>query len=274
MRFCHIVGVIVGLVAGCQRTQPDSGKASSPQRIIVFAAASATDVMREAGRRFEEACDGVTVMFSFDSSSSLARQIRAGAPAEVFLSADERWMDDVEAAGALRAGSRSALLGNTLVLIAPSGGPRVNVEMSRDFPLVASNPHVKRFALGDPAHVPAGRYARHALESLGWWGALQPLLIPAQDVRAALRLVEMGEADAGIVYATDAASSQKVTVVGEFPGDAHEPIRYPVALCHLASENAAEFLRFLRSPEMGEVFQDAGFRVLSMERDASPHGGG
>jgi len=117
-------------------------------------------------------------------------------------------------------------------------------------------------------------YARQSLESLGWWKALQPRLVPAQDVRAALRLVEMGEADAGIVYATDTkvpGQSSKVMVVAMFPSDSHEPIRYPIALCNDAKPGAADFLRFLRSPEIEKVFQQAGFQVLP---PATSGGGG
>ncbi|MCC6660686.1 MAG: molybdate ABC transporter substrate-binding protein [Phycisphaerales bacterium] len=245
-----------------------------PAQIVVFAAASTTDVLREAGHRFGESHHGITVVFSFDASSSLARQIRAGAAADIFISADERWMDDAAAAGEIREGTRTALLGNSLVLIAPVRGNQPRVEMNRNFNLAASNPWMTRIAVGDPAHVPAGRYARQALESLGWWASVEPLLVPAQDVRAALRLVEIGETDAGIVYSTDAARSQRVTVVAEFPGDTHEPIRYPVALCNGAGANAAEFVRFLRTTEMAGVFERAGFRVLPGEAGKTPGGGG
>lgn len=251
----------MGLLAplGCER-HGSSAVNSGATRITVFAAASTTDVLQEAGRRFK-AATRTEVTFSFDASSNLARQIKAGAPADLFISADEKWMDDVAAAGGIRPATREDLLGNELVLIAPAG-KRFEVKMARDFDFAAALPQVQRIAVGDPSHVPAGRYARQALEALGWWTGLERRLIPAQDVRAALRLIEMGEADAGIVYATDARQSDKVAVVAAFPTDTHEPVRYPIALCTNAGEPAAAFQRFLRSPEMTTVFEKAGFRVL------------
>lgn len=241
---------------GCDSRSPG---ATSPETLTVFAAASTTDVMREVGRRFT-AASGVEVRFSFNSSSTLARQIKAGSPTDVFLSADQKWMDDVAAAGALVATSRQDLLENRLVLIAPTKQPFA-AELSPQFDFTARLPHVKRVATGDPSHVPAGRYAQQALESLGWWPAFKPLIVPAQDVRAALRLVELGEADAGIVYATDVAHSDHVTIVATFPPDLHAPITYPIAHCR-PSKAGAEFVAFLRRPEAIEVFEKAGFRVL------------
>ncbi len=248
--------------AGCERDPqsptPAPGQ-SAPSTITVFAAASTTDVLSEAGRRFEEAT-GNEVQFSFDSSSNLARQIKAGAPADLFISADERWMDDVATAGFIEAGTRVDLLGNALVLIAPAG-QEFEVTMSNEFEFTGSLPQVTRIAVGDPAHVPAGRYARQALEALGWWDSLEGLLMPALDVRAALRLVELGEANAGIVYSTDAKASDTVVVIAAFPLDTHERITYPIALCEGAAPGAGEFLEFLQSAEMAAVFAGAGFRV-------------
>jgi molybdate transport system substrate-binding protein len=169
-------------------------------------------------------------------------------------------MDDVAAAGAIRADTRQDLLGNDLVMVAPASED-FEVETTKDFDFAARRPQVKRIAVADPAHVPAGWYAQQALESLGWWDSLQGLLMPAQDVRTALRLVEIGEADAGIVYATDARQSDKVVVVAEFPSRLHEPIRYPVALCR-ESAAAEAFVKFLRSAEMIDVFERAGFHVI------------
>ncbi len=246
--------------AACER-QPSS-KAPEPSAsrgLTVFAAASTTDVMTEAGKRYQ-ASTGIRVVFSFDSSSSLARQIKAGAPADLFISADELWMDDVVSAGVVRSDTREDLLGNELVLIAPIG-KGFEAGMSRGFDFAASLPQIRRIAVGDPSHVPVGRYAKQALESLNWWSALQPHLVPALDVRATLRLVETGEADAGIVYATDARRSDRVLVVGKFPPETHDPIRYPVAICTGASAEAVNLLRFLRSSEMKKVFEEAGFRA-------------
>ncbi|MCG3130737.1 MAG: Molybdate-binding protein ModA [Phycisphaerae bacterium] len=272
MRTCAASLIVAAVVAacGCQKQPQNAAQAPAAPKtraatgtLTVFAAASTTDVLHEAGTRFE-ARSGSNVVFSFDASSNLARQIKAGAPADVFLSADEKWMDDVEAAGMIEAATRRDLLGNRLVLVAPVG-QSFEARMSADFDFAAKCPQVKRIAVGDPTHVPAGRYAREALESLGWWKGVEERLIPAQDVRAALRLVELGEADAGIVYATDAPASQRVVVIAAFPPETHAKIRYPVARCKNAGPAAAEFLRFLASGEMNEVFEAAGFERIGAE---------
>jgi len=250
------------LSAGCR---PESS-ATDASTITVFAAASTTDVMRDIGTRYEKET-GIHLVFSFDSSSNLARQIRAGSPADIFLSADEAWMDELAAAGLLGANSRFDLLANDLVMVAPVSASRFEVEFTPQFDFAARLPQIRRIAVGDTDHVPAGRYAKQALESLGWWKALQPRLIPAKDVRAALRLVEMGEADAGIVYSTDARASDKVTVITRFPEDSHQPIRYPVALCS-ESDLARQFIDFLRTHEAAAaIFEQAGFHVLSSTKD-------
>ena len=262
-----IAGILCAAVAagagGCTRSSPGSGP--PPSRITVFAAASTIDVMKEAGARYEKA-HGVQVVCSFDATSSLARQIKAGAPADVFLSADEQWMDDLAgpggARGLLQQGSRQDLLLNQLVMIAPAGAG-LKVQLERGLGAASQLPNVKRIAMGDPSHVPAGRYAKQALQFLGWWDSLQGSVIPAVDTRAALRLVEIGEADAGIVYATDAKASSKVEVAGVFPAESHDAIRYPIALCRGGPNrrDAERFLEFLRSPEMNAVFERAGFAV-------------
>jgi len=255
----------------CNRQTPSNGALNpDAKHLTVFAAASTIDVMQEAGRRFE-ASTGTKVAFSFDSSSNLARQIKAGAPVDVFISADEKWMDDVASAGELQTSTRQDLLGNQLVLIAPAG-KGFEMRMTKDFAFATSLPQIRRIAVGDPSHVPAGRYARQALESLGWWNSLQESLVPTQDVRAALKLVEIGEADAGIVYTTDSKQSDKVRVVATFPSETHDPIRYPVAVCKDGSPVAIEYLRFLRTIEMKQVFEQAGFVVLPPSGDRGKSG--
>lgn len=260
MRIPAVILLLAALAgAACSRSAP------VPPAVTVFAAASTTDVMRHAGRRFEDAT-GIRVVFSFDSSSNLARQIRAGSPADVYLSADVKWMDELAAAGAIQESTRRDLLANDLVMIAPVNSGAVPVEMSSDFDFAERLPQIERIAVGDPDHVPAGRYAKQALIALGWWETLQPRVIPAQDVRAALRLVEMSEADAGIVYFTDAIASANVKVIGRFPAELHEPIVYPIAQCG-DSARAMDFIEFLESPEMIEAFREAGFRVLGEPQD-------
>ena len=247
-------------LAGCVRDHARD----DPGQVIVFAAASSTDAMREAGKRFEAQTE-IKVAFSFDSSSNLAKQIKAGAPADVFLSADEQWMNDVAAAGAILRNTRQDLLSNTLVMIAPVGAA-FEIHLNKVFDFATRLPGIMRIAIGDPEFVPAGRYAQQALTSLGWWSLLRPRTIPAQDVRAALRLVEIDEADAGIVYATDVKKLERVVVVAVFPPELHDPICYPIAQCK-DSKPAAEFIQFLRTAEMIAVFEQAGFRVLSTDED-------
>lgn len=258
---CLIPGTLAWLVlaTGCGRAPaPD---ATSSRTITVFAAASTTDVIDAAAARFE-ASHGVKVECSFGASSTLARQIRAGAPADVFLSADEVWMDELENADLIVPGSRGDLLANRLVLIVPAGST-LPIESSRGFDLAGSRPDIRRVAIADPAHVPAGRYARQALRSLGWWDRLDDRVVPALDARAALRLVELGEADLGVVYATDAHVSDRVETRGEIPADTHDPIRYPVAQCRGASPFAAAFIDHLRSDAAATIFREAGFATVS-----------
>ncbi len=266
------VPVVLGLAlsgAACDDRPAASGPARPAPRatVTVFAAASTTEPLQRAAREFESQSD-FRVEFSFEASSTLARQIKAGAHADIFISADEAWMDELETAGELEPGTRHDFLGNELVIIVPSGlalgaSSSSGVEV-REFLL-----GVERLAVGDPEHVPAGRYTEEALRSLGVWERLAPRLLSAANVRAALRLVEMGEADAGIVYATDARSSSRVRVVAPLPPETHGAVRYPVALCRGAGEGAREFLTFLVSATGARTFEEAGFRVLTNEGGAA-----
>jgi molybdate transport system substrate-binding protein len=249
----------VSLGAGsCARSGEDGGEGP----LIVFAAASTTDVMEIAAARFE-ARAGVEVIVNVGASSTLARQIEAGARADVYVSANALWMDRLEEAGLVREGSRRDLLGNRMALIAMQGRG-FEIEMTGGASLAEAMGDGGRVAVGDPAHVPAGRYAKQALEAMGWWAEIEGRVITAQDVRAALRLVELGEAEAGVVYATDARRSARVEVVGVFPETAHEAIRYPAALTGDHAE-AGSFLAFLFSTEMEAVFEEAGFDVVGAE---------
>jgi molybdate transport system substrate-binding protein len=252
MRRILLTVVTILFAVGC-------GDRSPAPTVTVFAAASTTDVMREAGARFERST-GTVVTFSFDSSATLAKQIIAGSPADLFLSADERWMDSVAEAKAIRPESREDLLANDLVLVAPAGSSlQVSLAEGSSVEQLGS---VRRLAIGEPTSVPAGRYANETLTSLGWREALGPRLLPTKDVRAALQLVERGEAEAGFVYATDARGSAAVVIVATAPETSHRPIRYPLAVTVGASERATAFAAFLRSDEMFEVFRAAGFRVI------------
>lgn len=267
---CACIALVAALLAGCGQERSRGEADSTPPEataITVCVAASTADVMRELAREFE-ATRPVRVRIDANASSTLARQICAGAPADAFLSADKRWMDEVVAAGEVDAGSREDLLANRLVLVAPKGRP-LSVTIAPGFDVVGALPKDGRVAIGDPAHVPVGTYACEALESLGWLESLSSRLLSAPDARATVRLVESGEADAGIVYATDAWVSDKVVVVAEFPTGTHSPIRYPLAIRVGAAPQAAEFVRFLRSDEAARLFERAGFTALGTAGDPS-----
>lgn len=224
---------------------------------VVLAAASLQEALSEAADAWARQRHPRPVL-SFAGSSALARQIEAGAPADLFISADEAWMDRLEQRSLLAPGSRRVVAGNRLVLIAPSDSP-VKLRIAKGFPLARALGS-GRLAMADPAAVPAGRYARAALEALGDWAAVEPRVVRSENVRAALALVERGEAPLGIVYATDAAASRKVRVVGVFPASSHPPIRYPAARLRTAkAKDAPAFLAFLGSRQARVIFARHGF---------------
>ncbi|MEQ9642387.1 MAG: molybdate ABC transporter substrate-binding protein [Alphaproteobacteria bacterium] len=234
---------------------------ATAEPVTVFAAASLTDALQVIGDAYAGR-GGDKVRFSFASTSTLARQIAAGAPAQVFCAANVAWMDDLERRGLLAAGSRVDVAGNTLVLVAPKRHDLAPATIGAGFDLAARlGPH-GRLALGDPAHVPAGFYAAQALRKLGMWDSLARRLAPADNVRAALALVARGEAPYGIVYATDAAISDQVAVVATFPADSHDPITYPCArITDEAGDAPRAFLAFLTGPEAAAIFARFGFRT-------------
>jgi molybdate transport system substrate-binding protein len=227
----------------------------------VFAAASLTDALRALGQEWA-ARGNPAPRFSFAASSTLARQIEQGAPADLFMSADEAWANYLQERNLLVATTRSSPIGNALVLVAPADAARP-VTLARDTDLRALLGANGRIATGDPAHVPAGRYAQAALTWMGQWGAIAPRLARADNVRAALLLVERGEAPFGIVYATDAAASPGVRIVGTFPAESHEPVTYPFALTRRAENNprARALLAFLTGPEARPTWQRFGFSL-------------
>ena len=228
----------------------------APKSITVFAAASLTDVLQEIGKAFREKT-GVAVRFSFAASSALAKQVETGAPADAFVSADLEWMDYLANHGSVDLKSRRNVAGNELVLIAPADGD-VKLAITKDFPLAAALGE-GRLAVADPASVPAGRYAKAALTSLGVWGQVGPKLAPAESVRAALALVSRGEAPLGIVYRTDARVDPKVKVVGVFPAGSYPPIVYPAARLANGAAAAAAFVEFLAGADAQGIFARYGF---------------
>lgn len=228
------------------------------EEITVFAAASLTNALGEIGAAHEKAT-GDKVIFNFAASNTLARQIEAGAPADVFFSADEAQMDALAKKNLIAKYTRKALLGNTLVIVTAPDGPAIAKVAD------LGGPAIKRLSLGDPKAVPAGVYAKKHLEQIGLWEALQAKLVPAENVRAALAVVESGNAEAGIVYKTDAAISKNVKVALEIPAAEGPEIVCPVALVsesrHVAA--AGKFLTRLAGKEAGAVFTKLGFTLLT-----------
>ena len=224
--------------------------------VLVFAAASTTEALNEAAEAFARNGEG-RVRGVFAGSSILAKQIENGAPADLYLSANPAWMDYLEARGHIVAATRRDLLANRLVVIVREDSASKFLDLNVD--LIAALGE-GRLALGDPDHVPAGIYARQALEAMGSWSELETRLVRATDVRIALHLVARGEAPLGIVYASDAKSIDGVRVVGEIATGLHAPIRYAIALvAGRNNKSARRFIEFLKTPEMEELFHRHGF---------------
>jgi molybdate transport system substrate-binding protein len=228
-----------------------SASACAQESVLVFAAASLKNALDQANERYR-ADTGVAVTAAFAASSALARQIEAGAQAQVFISADLEWMDYLQQKGLLRPESRRDLLGNRLVWVVPA---QAKVP---DRPLDALGA-TGRLALADPQHVPAGKYAKTALERLGVWPSLAPRIAAAENVRAALALVARGEAPLGIVYQTDAHAEPRVRVVAQIDPGLHPPIVYPAALVRGAGAGAERYLAFLSGAQARAIFESYGF---------------
>jgi molybdate transport system substrate-binding protein len=246
--------ILACLAAGCGG-DPDT---AAGEDVLIFAAAS----LRTALDEIAPPCGltaGARILTSYAATSALARQIESGAPAQIFISADVQWMDYVADRDLILRESRVDLLGNTLVLVAPvSRPPEWPIDIAPGFPLAAALGD-GRLAVADPTAVPAGRYAKAALESLGVWSSVADRLAPAEDVRAALRLVSRAEAPLGIVYGTDAKAEAGVAVVGWFPPDSHPPIVYPAALTQGAGPAATRVLQCLKGTAARTVFERWGF---------------
>ena len=224
--------------------------------VSVFAAASMKTALEAVGGMFEEA-SGHSVTLSLAGSSALARQIQHGAPADVFVSANRSWMDHLEALGRIDPATRIEVAGNRLALVVPAGDAAAGATVGQALARLESG---DRVALALVAAVPAGIYARASLESLGLWRSVEPHVVQADNVRAALKLVAMGEADFGIVYATDARAEDAVRVVALAPRDSHPEIVYPAAaVAGRGSAAARDFLNFLRSGAASRIFAAQGF---------------
>ena len=235
-------------------------RAQDAQGPVVFAAASLTDAMKALGEAWRAKGHPVP-RFSFAASSALARQMEQGAPADIFASADEPWMDYVEQRDLIVNDTRISPLSNSLVLIAPADSRQPPVTLGRDTDLLALAGADGRIATGDPSNVPVGKYAQAALTWMGQWDRVSPRLARADNVRSALLLVERGEAPLGIVYATDAAASRGVKVIGTFPAEGHPAVTYPFALARRAADNreARAFFAFATGNEAAETYRRFGF---------------
>lgn len=232
--------------------------ASAQADVTVFAAASLSHALKEVSAGYEKK-RGVKVRHSFASSATLAKQIDSGAPADVFISANTKWMDYLQARGRIDASSRKDLLRNRLVLVVPRG-KGFAVSFDKTFDLSAA--FEGRLCTGNVESVPAGIYAKQALTSLGWWKKLDPRIVGAGDVRAALVFVERGECAAGIVYESDARISDKVEVVGMFPHRSHEPIVYPIALVTNEGNRSEDYMEYLLSPASRAILAKHGFGMV------------
>ena len=231
------------------------------QPLTVFAAASLKTALDQANRAFT-AETGIPVRASYAASSALAKQIAQGAPADVYASADVDWMDDLDKRKLVLAGTRVDLLGNRLVVIAAKDG--AVSALALDPSSFTSALGGRRLALAEVTSVPAGRYAKAALQRLGLWENLRRHLAMAENVRAALRFVSRGEAPLGIVYATDAAADPEVKIVATLPADSHPPIVYPfAATADGNAERARSYLEFLQGRSARAIFEQQGFTVLT-----------
>jgi molybdate transport system substrate-binding protein len=229
-------------------------------KLVIFAAASLKDALDEVNTAYEHE-KGRETTTSYAASSTLAKQIEAGAPADVFISADLDWMDYLAKRNLIKPDTRANLLGNRLVLIAPVAADG-KLDIAPNFPLARALGN-GRLAIADPSGVPAGRYAKAALEALGVWSSVADRLAPAENVRATLALVSRGEAPLGIVYQTDANSDKGVQIVGTFPASTHPPIIYPIAVIGASTNPGAPgYVAFLKSPTARPIFEKQGFTVL------------
>ncbi len=247
------VTVFGGAAAQAPRATVEPKRAGE---LLIFAAASLAGALDEADGAFT-AQTGVKVKASYAASSVLAKQIEAGAPADLFFSADSEWIDYLQERGLLRPNSRRNVLGNALVLIAPADSP-VQLRIASGFDLAGALGG-GRLATADPDSVPAGRYAQAALTRLGVWAQVSAHLARAENVRAALEYVARGEAPLGIVYRTDALAEKRVRVVAVFPADTHPPIVYPLALTVQARPDAARLAEFLSGDVARAIFLRYGF---------------
>jgi molybdate transport system substrate-binding protein len=250
----------ISFVVGAALASAIGPAAAQSRDVLVFAAASLKNALDEIAGKWQ-ADTGKKVAVSYAASNNLIKQIEQGAPADIFISADLDWMDYGQQKNLIKPDTRGNLLGNRIVLIAPKDSA-VSLKVEQGFEL-ASALKGGRLAMGNVDAVPAGKYGKAALEKLGAWEGVKDKIAQAESVRAALLLVSRGEAPLGVVYQTDAASDKGVKIIGAFPQDTHPPIIYPAALTKDSSNaDAADFLKYIRSPAARPAFERQGFTVL------------
>ena len=252
-----LVGLCLGLLllAGCGGTQP---KATAPAELNVSAAVSMKDALEEIQQQYQKKNPNVKLVFNLGASGSLQKQIEQGAPADVFISAAPKQMDELQTKGLLQQQTRKNLLENKLVLIVPQNS-QLTIKSFEEL----ADPAIKRLAVGEPQVVPAGQYAQQVLKKLNLWDKLEERMVLAKDVRTVLTYVESGNADAGIVYKTDAAVSTKIKIIATAVAGSHQPIIYPAAILANAKQpkEAEAFLQYLLSPDAAKVFEKYGFAM-------------
>ena len=234
------------------------------EKVTVFAAASLTNALTDISALYEkghyEKEKDTKIVHSFAASSTLAKQIENGAPADIFISADTKWINYLQDKKLINTASRKEFLSNKLVLIAPKGrGFNVKFDKSFDF----SKSFDGRLCTGDIDSVPAGIYAKDSLIYLNWWNDIKTRIVGTQDVRGALAFVERGECAAGIVYDTDAKISNKVEIVTTFPEESHKPIVYPMAFVVNAKNVNNDYFSYLQSSNALDIFKKYGFNILN-----------
>ena len=250
--------LVLGLALAAIGTVPPAGAASGD--VVVFAAASLKNVL-DAVNTDNEKAGGKHANISYAASSTLAKQIENAAPADIFISADLKWMDYLDGKHLIDDASRVNLLGNTLVLIAPKDS-KIETKIADGFPLATllGDGHL---AMANTDSVPAGKYGKAALTKLGVWNSVKDKIAQADNVRAALKLVSTGEAPLGIVYGTDAKSDLNVKVIDTFPEGTHPPIIYPIAITASSTNaDAPTLLAYLKSSAAQSIFKDQGFKIL------------
>ncbi|MBV8131872.1 MAG: molybdate ABC transporter substrate-binding protein [Alphaproteobacteria bacterium] len=260
LRFPTSYDLVVFILLALSSTPWSAPASAQSQKLVIFAAASLKDGLDEVNAAYEHD-KGQKTTTSYAASSTLAKQMEAAAPADIFISADLDWMDYLAKRNLIKPETRANLLGNRLVLIAPVNSTG-KLDIAPNFPLAQALGN-GRLAIADPNGVPAGRYGKAALESLGVWSSVADRLAPAENVRATLSLVSRGEAPLGIVYQTDAVADKGVKIMSIFPENTHPPIIYPIAVVAASTNPAAPgYIAFLKSPIARPIFEKQGFSVL------------